>query len=79
MNIKIHAIKLKQVNMLCNKCLLNVVRGLSYIEGIEEMDVNFKNKTVKVTYENDKITKQKIKKIVSESVIKGKASRSIYQ
>lgn len=65
--------------MLCKKCLLNVVRALSYIEGNKELDMNFKNKTVKVVYDNEKFTRQKIKKIVSESIIKGKANRSLYQ
>jgi len=77
--IKVHTIKLKQDNMLCSKCLLNVVRALSYIEGIQELDVNLVNKSVKVLYENERFSRQKIQKIVNESVIKGKVNSKSYQ
>lgn len=76
MNI-IHTVKLKQSNMLCNKCLTNVVKALSLIEGIQELNVNLDKKLVKITYENDKFSKKVIQKIINDSIIRGKVDKHI--
>lgn len=74
----IHTVKLKQSNMLCNRCLTNVVKALSLIEGIQELNVNLDKKVVKITYENEKISKQLIQKIINDSIVHGKVDKKIY-
>ncbi|MGD9568952.1 MAG: heavy-metal-associated domain-containing protein [Sedimentibacter sp.] len=71
-------IKLKQSNMLCNRCLTNVVKALSLIEGIQELNVNLDKKLIKITYDNDKFTKKVIQKIINDSIVHGKVDSKIY-
>nr|WP_312578865.1 heavy-metal-associated domain-containing protein [Sedimentibacter sp.] len=74
----IHTVKLKQSNMLCNKCLTNVVKALSLIEGIQELNVNLDKKLVKITYENDKLSKKVIREIINDSIVHRKVDKKIY-
>ncbi|MPM74428.1 hypothetical protein SDC9_121416 [bioreactor metagenome] len=74
----IHTVKLKQSNMLCNRCLTNVVKALSLIEGIQELNVNLDKKLVKITYENDKLSKKVIREIINDSIVHGKVGKKIY-
>ncbi|WP_312652574.1 heavy-metal-associated domain-containing protein [Aminipila sp.] len=74
----IHTVKLKQSNMLCNRCLTNVVKALSLIEGIQELNVNLDKKLVKITYENDKLSKKVIREIINDSIVHGKVDKKIY-
>lgn len=74
----IHTVKLKQNNMLCNRCLTNVVKALSLIEGIQELNVNLDKKLIRITYENDKFSKKVIQKIINDSIIHGKVDNKIY-
>ncbi len=37
--MKVHTVNLKQDNMLCHRCVLNVVKALGYIDGIREFVV----------------------------------------
>ncbi len=71
----VHTVKLKQSNMLCNRCLTNVVKALSLIEGIQELNVDLNKKLVKVTYENEKFSKRLIQKIINDSIIYGKVDK----
>lgn len=77
--MKIHSVNLKQDNMLCRKCLLNVVKALSFIEGIQEFEVNLEKKRIKVIYDNKKFSRQIIQDIVNESIIRGKVNKALYQ
>lgn len=74
----IHTVKLKQSNMLCNRCLTNVVKALSYIEGIKELNVDLDKKLIKITYENENFSKKVIQKIINDSIIHGKIDKKIY-
>ena len=74
----IHTVKLKQSNMLCNRCLTNVVKALSLIEGIQELNVNLDKKLVKITYENDKLSKKVIREIINDSIVHGKVGKKTY-
>lgn len=67
-----HTVKLNQVNMLCHKCVSNVVKGLFNIKGIKEFDVNLKQKKVKIIYKNDKLSREKLQNIVNELITKGR-------
>lgn len=76
--MKIYTVRLKQDNMLCRKCLLNVVKALSHVEGIKEFDVNLDKKSIKIEYDNEKLSRQIIQNIVNESIIKGKVCKELY-
>lgn len=77
--MKVHTVSLKQENMLCRKCLLNVVKALSQIDGIQELDVNLENKRIKIVYDNERISRQIIQDIVNESIIRGKVNKEFFQ
>jgi copper chaperone CopZ len=73
-----HTVKLKQSNMLCNRCLTNVVKALSFIEGIKELNVDLDKKLVRITYENENFSKEVIQKIINDSIVHGKVDKKIY-
>lgn len=77
--MKNYTARFRQDNILCCKCLLNVVKTLSYIEGIKEFDVNLDKKSIKIEYNNEKLSRQIVLDIVNESIIKGKVSKELYQ
>ncbi len=58
--------------MLCGRCVLNVVKALSNIEGIQELDINLEERRVKIIYDNNKFSRQKILYMVNEAINKGK-------
>lgn len=70
--MKAQTLKFKEVDMQCEKCVLNVVKALSYIEGIQELEINLEKKRVKINYDNNKFSRQKILYMVNEAIIKGK-------
>lgn len=77
--MKVYKVKLKQENMLCRKCLLNVVKALSNLSGIKELDVNLENKSIKIAYDNESLSRQTVQNIVNESIIKGKVNKALYE
>lgn len=72
--MRMHTINLKQVDMLCHKCLLNVVKAISHIDGIQELDVDLESKKIKISYDNDKFSRQIIQDIISQAIVKGKVN-----
>lgn len=76
--MKIHTVILKQVNMLCHRCLLNVVNALSGIDGIQNLDVNLENKRIKIVYLNEKFSRQRIQDIVNESITRGNVRKELF-
>lgn len=76
--MKEHKVNLKQVDMLCSRCVLNVAKALSRVDGISEFDVNLKDKEIKVTYDNENFSHQNIHDIVIESITKGKVNEEIF-
>nr|WP_202117329.1 heavy-metal-associated domain-containing protein [Clostridium chromiireducens] len=58
--------------MLCHRCLMNVVKTLSTVEGLEEVDVNLESKKIKITYKDEDISKDQIKECVNKSILSGK-------
>lgn len=77
--MKEHTVNLKQDNMLCHKCVLNVVRALSHIEGIHELEVSLELKKVKITYDNEKFSQELIQSIVNEAIINGKVNNNLFK
>lgn len=70
--MKSYSISFKQHNMLCDRCLINVVKTLSSLQGLEEIDVNLDSKKIKVTYRDEHVSKDDIKYIVNKSILSGK-------
>ena len=76
--MKVHTVNLKQVDMLCHRCVLNVVKALSHIDGILELDVSLEKKRIKITYDNEKFSRQVIQDIVNESITTGKIRKELF-
>jgi Copper chaperone len=70
--VKSYSLSFKQKNMLCHRCLMNVVKTLSTVEGLEEVDVNLESKKIKITYKDEDISKDQIKECVNKSILSGK-------
>ncbi|EHJ01034.1 hypothetical protein CDLVIII_4526 [Clostridium sp. DL-VIII] len=70
--MKRHNLSFKQENMLCHRCLMNVVRTLSLVKGLEEIHVNLESKKIRITYIDEEISKDDIKNIVNKSILSGK-------
>lgn len=70
--MKSYIVSFKQHNMLCDRCLINVVRTLSLLQGLEKIDVNLDSKRIKITYRDEHVSKDDIKYIVNKSILSGK-------
>lgn len=70
--MKNYSLSFKQKNMLCHRCLMNVVRTLNSVEGLEEIHVDLESKKIKITYKDEDISKDDIKDIVNKSILSGK-------
>lgn len=77
--MKVHTVNLKQDNMLCHRCVLNVVKALSHIEGIKELNVSLEDKRIKIAYDNEKFSQKLIHDIVNEAIIKGKVNNELFK
>lgn len=73
--MKNHRIKLKQENMLCHRCVMNVIRTLSQLPGIEELNVDLDTKKIEIKYSGNGISKEMVEGIVEQSIINGKVYR----
>ncbi|WZL74001.1 heavy metal-associated domain-containing protein [Clostridiaceae bacterium 35-E11] len=72
--MKNHTVKLRQGNMLCHRCVLNVVKALSQIKGIQQFNVSLETKTIKIIYKGKKLSREMIMQIVNEAITKGKVT-----
>jgi copper chaperone len=70
--MKSYSLSFKQKNMLCHRCLMNVVKTLSSLQGLVEVDVNLESKKIKVIYRGKEISREDIKEIVNKSILSGK-------
>ena len=77
--MKVHTVNLKQDNMLCHRCVLNVVKALSHIDGIKELDVSLEEQRIKISYDNEKFSRQVVQDIVNEAIIRGKVSIDVFK
>lgn len=77
--MKVHTVDLKQDNMLCHRCVLNVIKALSHIEGIKELDVSLEEQRIKISYDNGKYSQQVVQDIVNEAIIRGKVSIDVFK
>ncbi|ABR35122.1 MULTISPECIES: heavy-metal-associated domain-containing protein [Clostridium] len=70
--MKSYSLRFKQENMLCHRCLMNVVKTLSSIQGLLGVDVSLESKKIKVIYRDKEISRDDIKEIVNRSILSGK-------
>jgi len=70
--MKSHTIKLKHVDMLCHRCVMNVAKTLSQIRGIEELKVELKTHYIMLKYSDPSITEEMIKSLIQESLENGR-------
>ena len=63
-----HVVKLKQTNMLCNKCVLHVLQALTKIEEIQELEVDLDKKLVKIVFNDEIITKETLTTMVNNAI-----------
>ena len=70
--MKIHVINFKQYNMLCDKCLINVVKCLSNLHGIEGLELSLESKKIKVIYKDKTISRRVIQDMVNDTILFGK-------
>ncbi len=57
---------------------MNVVRTLSKLPGIEELDVNLDTKRIKIKFSGKGISKDMIEDIIDQSIVKGKSKVADY-
>lgn len=70
--MKSYSLSFKQENMLCHRCLMNVVKTLSSLQGLIGVDVNLESQKIKIIYKDKKISKDDVKYIVNKSILSGK-------
>ena len=46
--MKDYTVNFKQYNMLCDKCLINVVKSLSTLNGIEDLEISLESKKINI-------------------------------
>ena len=65
-----HTVKLKQTNMLCNKCVMRVLKALARLDEIQELEVDLGKKLVRVVYDNESLSRDIISELVSNAIEK---------
>jgi copper chaperone len=70
--MKSYSLSFKQENMLCHRCLMNVVKTLSSLHNLLGVDANLESKKIKVIYKDKEISRDDIKEIVNRSILSGK-------
>lgn len=66
--MKTQTVIIKHVNMLCHRCVINVMKALGQIQGIKELDIDLDKHYIRLKYINTKYNKDRIKKIVKEAI-----------
>lgn len=69
-----HTVKLKQTNMLCNKCVLHVLKALTKLDGIQELEVDLEKKLIRIEYLDWNVTKEMIELMVTNAIEGGRPS-----
>lgn len=75
--MKNHTVNIKQSNMLCHRCVMNVVKALGQIESIQELDVSLDTNRIKIVYNDKHLNREKLTEIVHEAITKGKVKDSL--
>jgi copper chaperone CopZ len=75
--MKDYIVNFKQYNMLCHKCLINVIKCLSNIRGIDGLEISLESKKIKIISKDKTISKKMIQYVVNETILTGKV-KNIY-
>ena len=65
-------LKIEQNSMLCHKCLLNVLKTLAVMKGIEFMSIDLDNKSIQLNYDQSIYSEAQIRQIVNTTIVTGK-------
>ncbi|MEK6265884.1 MAG: copper resistance protein CopZ [Clostridium sp.] len=63
--------------MLCDKCLINVIKCLSNLHGIDGLEISLESKKIKIISKDKTISKKMIQYVVNETILTGKV-KNIY-
>jgi|GEM_PF-1900215 len=63
-----HRVKLKNTNMLCNKCVIHVLKALTGIQQVNELVVDLNKRLVKIVYDDEDITKEMVTRLVKNAI-----------
>jgi copper chaperone len=75
--MKDYIVNFKQYNMLCDKCLINVIKCLSNLHGIDGLEISLESKKIKIISKDKTISKKMIQYVVNETILTGKV-KNIY-
>lgn len=64
-------IEIYQRNMYCSKCLHNVIKVLSGLEDVKDFYINMNDKTIKITYHDEVIGKNRIQAMIAHAITNG--------
>ena len=67
--MKVYTIELKEVDMLCSKCVMRVLKVLTKMEAIKDLEVDLHNKSIKIVSNNPDITKDMIATVINNSIM----------
>jgi len=70
--VKRNALKFKEDNILCYRCVINASKAISHIPTVEEFSIDINTKVIEVIYKNNRISKQEIRDIINDSITSGK-------
>lgn len=65
-------LRFKEDKILCHRCVINVANALSRIPSVEKFSIDIDTKIIQVVYKGNKISKQIIRNIIYDSIVKGK-------
>lgn len=66
--MKTQTIILKHVNMLCHRCVMNVIMALGQIQGIKELNVDLDTHYIKFKYTNQSVTRATVIRLIKDSI-----------
>ncbi|MBU3192268.1 copper resistance protein CopZ [Clostridium bowmanii] len=75
--MKDFTVNFKQYNMLCDKCLINVIKCISNLHGIDGLEISLESKKIKIIYKDKTVSKKMIQDKVNETILTGKV-KDIY-
>lgn len=65
-NIEIH-----QRNMYCTKCINNVIKAITRISNVKDLDIDMLNKTIKIKYSDCQLSKREIQNLINKALTTG--------
>jgi copper ion binding protein len=66
-NVKIKTIKIKCAEMTCDGCKKKITQSINNLDGIKKIKVNLVSKIITVTFDESKVTADKIVSAIAEA------------